>query len=176
MADKRILWTYHEERKLRSLWTKGLKIKIIAEKLQSTAGAIAAKARRMSLPVRPQVRAENERRQGKDKIKKRVTSLENTLAEKGQPRQWYVPQETFPLPGTTPVVLANLKKDQCRWPFGHVPDITFCGCSTDKGKSYCTEHHRLAYQGGRVLKEVHIPYQSTRVEVPEKNEEFCGLV
>ncbi len=47
-----------------------------------------------------------------------------------------------------PLGLANLKKDQCRWPIGDPDseDFHFCGKKVFAGKPYCFEHCKQAYQ------------------------------
>ncbi len=47
-----------------------------------------------------------------------------------------------------PLGLANLKKDQCRWPIGDPDseDFHFCGEKVFAGKPYCFEHCKQAYQ------------------------------
>ncbi len=47
-----------------------------------------------------------------------------------------------------PLGLANLKKDQCRWPIGDPDseDFHFCGKKVFTGKPYCFEHCKQAYQ------------------------------
>lgn len=53
----------------------------------------------------------------------------------------------LPLPGTTPVPLLELRRDQCKWPIGevHAPGFGFCGAPMAKGdERYCPAHHQLS--------------------------------
>lgn len=44
--------------------------------------------------------------------------------------------------------LSQLTERMCRWPIGdpNDADFGFCGCKTEVGLSYCTEHTQIAYQ------------------------------
>lgn len=52
-----------------------------------------------------------------------------------------------PLPGTTPVSLLDLGRDQCRWPIGEVgaPGFGYCGAPAREGGPYCAHHHARAH-------------------------------
>lgn len=41
--------------------------------------------------------------------------------------------------------LTTLPDNGCKWPHGDKL-ITFCGCTTEPGKSYCLQHQKRAYQ------------------------------
>jgi len=47
--------------------------------------------------------------------------------------------------------VADLAKNDCRWPYGDPsqPGFHFCGAEKLNGRSYCGPHHRLAYQPKR---------------------------
>lgn len=52
------------------------------------------------------------------------------------------------LPGTTPVSMAALGSETCRWPIGDETPFAFCGCPVAKGSSYCPTHkHRSTGRG-----------------------------
>lgn len=44
-----------------------------------------------------------------------------------------------------PVPLDKLTSGQCRWPFGDGPFV-FCGVRVQFGRSYCEEHHAMAWK------------------------------
>ncbi len=49
-----------------------------------------------------------------------------------------------PLPGSKPVSLEYLKRDQCCWPLGDGPFL-FCALPTNDGAQYCASHAYLSH-------------------------------
>ena len=47
-----------------------------------------------------------------------------------------------PLPGSTPVPLADLERNCCKWPVAEQPTL-FCGMESTTGR-YCAVHERMS--------------------------------
>ena len=95
MSERVEKWSTDNENKLRTLWTNGITVAVIAEKLTSTVGAIASKVRRLKLPPRS---------------RGYISSTRKITKEKERAPQ-YAPIETHPLPGTTPVSLLDINNN-----------------------------------------------------------------
>lgn len=126
----------HAERveKTRALVARGLSYNEIGRQLGTTKNAVYGLAHRQKIvAVNPQGPA--------------TVNAQNTkFAALKAPAPLPLPPENYwlPLPGSTPVAVADHHKGQCRWPVGRG---LFCALPVDTLGPYCPAHHAWAWRG-----------------------------
>jgi GcrA cell cycle regulator len=134
-------------RELHAQETPTLSFAVIANMLTKEFGTFVArngaigKAKRLGLTARGQTKSE------KSTLAARASQTIRRLRKlnDGQPKA----PDVRPMREADVVPLlvsfADLKHDQCRYPFGDSPPYQFCGCEKVPGLSYCEPHHRLTH-------------------------------
>ncbi len=157
-------WSTRELKTLKKLWESGSHITVIMRTLKVTKNSVIGKATRMGY-----IRKESSPASPPPAKKKKKSTAPGWNFAKGVKNKsshtphapLYTPQEFFPLPGTTPTTLDKLDRHQCRFPFGHTPDMTFCGCKVQEGKPYCPNHYAITM----------IPPRNEIITVPPESKE-----
>ena len=124
-------WTEERLETLKKLWTEGLSISQIGQKLSVTRNAVAGKAHRLGLPKR-QSPISSSAISGRAKTKK----TEEIISE---------------LPLRLALRKINWSRSKCVWPSGDpkTTEFSFCSEPIEPGKPYCYEHCVLAYTNTR---------------------------
>jgi len=141
------LWTEARVARLVELWSARLSAATIAARLGDgiSRSAVVGKLFRLGLrrtdEQRYEAQAEGARRTG---ARRRATSH---LARRSPP-----PMPVSPLPPPSPcavvprlVPLPLLQRGACRWPYEADGETRFCGHAARGGRSYCPDHHAIAY-------------------------------
>ena len=134
-------WSKAELKTLKKLWESGAHINVIMRTFNITKNSIIGKAtrsgytRKCSRLVEKAVPKKRKRGGGR--------FLKGTQKVPPHP-PLYTPTDHIPLIGTSPVPMEKLEKNQCKFPFGHKPDMVFCAKETNGG-SYCDHHHSIAF-------------------------------
>lgn len=143
-------WTEERIEKLKKLWAEGLSASECAARIapEITREAVCGKVHRLKLPYR---------RTGIRKKFNRVPRCKPMHKPKPQPPSRHTiavepvaEADTWKaLRNTTPVAIADLTPDACRWPIGDAP-TRYCGCKKIAGISYCATHAAKAFQPPKV--------------------------
>jgi len=142
------LWTEARVARLVELWNDRLSAARIARSLGEdvTRSAVVGKLFRLGL-----TRADERRYEAQAEGARRTRQCASGLwrGRRGPP-EW--PTAPLPTPTPCPVVprlarLADLERTDCRWPYEHEGETRFCGHAARPGRSYCDDHHAIAYCG-----------------------------
>jgi len=141
------LWTEARVARLVELWSERMSAAKIADVLGAgvSRSAVVGKLFRMGLH-----RSEEQRYEAQAEGARRTSARRRA----GSGRRGPPALPTSPLPPPTPcavvprlVPLALLQRSACRWPYEVDGEIRFCGHAAQGGRSYCPEHHAIAYAG-----------------------------
>lgn len=134
------MWTPERVTLLKKLAAEGLSASQIANELEGVSrNAVIGKIHRLGFRLKPKPPKSNHPRP----IKKFKLNPQFKLSPVVS-RQ--LPLENIDVKREDGVNFANLKDNQCRWPFGEV-DLYFCGRpKADYSRSYCP-HHEYASRG-----------------------------
>jgi GcrA cell cycle regulator len=122
-------WTEEAVAKLRELWPIKSRHEV-ARELGTTPGAVSGKANQLKL--------QSGRKRGH--APGAGPSRERAIA---------APPALAPAPARVSLGLNDLAPPgSCQWPFGEPgrADFRFCGCPATRGRPYCEEHVKLAYE------------------------------
>lgn len=159
-------WTADKVSMLRSLWEEGLSTTKIAERIGGgcTKNAVISKANYLNLKPRSRKQVY----QASGLVKPRFGQV---FGAPGPKRLYekYKPVAHLPLPGLTPKELIDLGPNECRWPFGHLPDMKFCGGRTQSGQTYCMHHEKISRP--KFLREPKVPNENLPEEIEEAVDE-----
>ncbi len=161
-------WTVEREDLLKKLWLQGLSASQIAYMMEGfTRNAIIGKAHRLNLPKRsPSTSARPKARRARSKpslariggaasVAARVSLSPNETRYYNRTEleleRSIFETEHAQVSAEERVTLLTLGSRTCKWPIGDPGDEDFHFCSRDaqSSGSYCSFHHRLAYQGVR---------------------------
>lgn len=155
------IWTPEREQQLRDMWDKqGLPASQICAILGVSRSAICAKVARLRLSKRrgstPRPKFVERKSPHKASAYHPRAKAEKPMTIKPKLLAVPLPGDTRrlhgeawqPLPGTTPVPLAELETGMCKWPVTEGSPFLFCGAATAEGKPYCAHHHALAVGDG----------------------------
>ena len=133
-------WTDEDIENLKRWRAQGWSFGAIASTLGCTRNAAIGKAGRLGI-------CEKRPREAKSHKQPLIRLYE------GRPRKAYTRKAPTileqPILDCVPLNLtfAELKPGQCKYPFGDVPNMLFCGLPTDEGCSWCAPHHRVVFAG-----------------------------
>lgn len=139
-------WTPEAVQQLKKMWEEGMNTRLIAEKLGMSKNAVIGKAGYLNL-TRRKKKTFVAQDGTQSTTKKRVTMVSkfgHFIPANMDTLKLYQPMVHVPLPGVTPKELIDLREKECRWPFGHLPDLLFCGAGCMKGSQYCEIHFALS--------------------------------
>jgi GcrA cell cycle regulator len=152
--DEHFDWTERAIKKLRDLWALGLSTAEIGRQMGITKNAVIGKKNRLRLPgraspIKPKDGTVPIRRRGPT-----LPALESVVAPVVVPVAALVAVEEAPPPPPR-VLFQPRKATACCWPFGDpkAADFRFCDATAIPGRSYCAEHHAIAYLPARSLAE-----------------------
>lgn len=143
------LWTEARVARLVELWSERLSAARIAAALGAgvSRSAVVGKLFRMGLR-----RSEEQRYEAQAEGARRTSARRRAVDRSGRPGP--PPLPTSPLPPPTPCAvvprllpLALLQRGACRWPYEVDGEARFCGHAVRGGRSYCPDHHAIAYAG-----------------------------
>lgn len=161
-------WTVEREDLLKKLWLQGLSASQIAYMMEGfTRNAIIGKAHRLNLPKRSpstSARPKTRRTRSKPSLARIAGSTSATarlpmspcesryysLADLELERSIFETEHAS-VSAEDRITLLTLGSRTCKWPIGDPGDADFHFCSREaqSSGSYCSFHHRLAYQGVR---------------------------
>jgi GcrA cell cycle regulator len=148
------MWTDERVELLQKLWGQGYSASQIANQLQGvTRNAVIGKIHRLGKRSQAKAARVRTRGFGAPVARRRpVLSSAAPEARRATPPDWaFRPHQRATIheePGLA--ICTTLAAHMCRWPIGD-PDtagFTFCGRTSDNGRSYCEGHSRLAYKRG----------------------------
>lgn len=146
-------WPDEKVAKLRQLVAEGKSGGAIAKILGATRSAVLAKAMRLKLTVGAGRKGPSMTREERRAARRAKRAARKVLSKDrhGQPTtEWAALQPPAavwePLPGSSPVKLAELTDTTCRWPLGAEPVKAYCGNAIIEGHAYCPSHCRMAYK------------------------------
>ena len=157
--DEHFDWTERAIKRLRDLWALGLSTAEIGRHMGISKNAVIGKKNRLKLPgraspIKPREGAVPIRRRGPT-----LPALESVAAPvvvAVEPvTALVVVEEAPPLPLPPRVMFQPRKATACCWPFGDpkAADFRFCDATAIPGRSYCAEHHAIAYLPARSMAE-----------------------
>jgi GcrA cell cycle regulator len=153
-------WTDKHILKLKTLYTKGLSMSEIGQKLGMSKNQVVGKVNRLGL------NAPEPKEKPKPAAKKTAKALPapkktpaKPMPKKPEPKKPEpAPKKEHGVPKKISekiqersvnhaLALAALSHDQCRWPIGSTSsdDFRFCGKKVFVGKPYCFEHCKMSY-------------------------------
>lgn len=148
-------WTPERVSTLTRLWAEGASASEVARELGSGVGrnAVICKVHRLKLPKRRTISRTYpvpKPRRLKKVLSPRVPKMKpmrlpspSPLSDMPIDPQPVNAKAWEPLPGTVPVALVDLERDQCKWPCGEAPFV-FCGQPALADHPYCEHHTRRA--------------------------------
>lgn len=132
-------WTADEIAELRRLWTDGLLVREICQRMGRSSGAVVAKIDRLGLKSRSR-ESQSQAMRGEC----RAARTASPRLEKQRPTKEMVSG----LICRTPFV--ELQAGQCKWPHGD-RDILFCARPTRNNGPYCSHHVQKAFTPKTVM-------------------------
>jgi GcrA cell cycle regulator len=142
------VWTPKCEAWLRKLWNEHrLSASQIGSLLGITRNAVIGKARRLDLDRRntanhkPRTPIADRRKRWRKRPTRPLIKVSSMPEAIPAPRPAVVNGQ--------PVLLVDLRAEHCRWVLGDPKEMLFCGALKEDCSSYCVEHAKRAYQGGR---------------------------
>lgn len=155
MASPSLFWTDERVKELKRLNLEGLSASVVGARLGCTRGAVLGKLSRLGLhsprckqPPKLKSRA---KRKPIDRIRKMGGGLRLITTLTGDLFEARV-VDVDPLH----ISFEQLTNLTCKYPFGDIPNMTFCGHLSAADSSYCLKHHRLSYRKPEPPKQ---PYQ-----------------
>lgn len=142
MSNPAILWTAEQTEELKRLYGEGLSCSAIAAVMGKSRNAVIGRAHRIGLE-----------RRGAGK--RAEIEAGNRRGSKPQPRENYTPRVRTIRPSQEQIELRvaavdplhigllDLESHHCRYPYGGVPNVTFCGHQKFGSFSYCAPHFFL---------------------------------
>lgn len=138
-------WTNEDMARLRELWDEGVSATECGRLLGRSKNSIIGKAHRLGFTLRP------------SPIKRDGAPRPPRICRPRYPRVTLAPiTRPAVIAPTAPVVIAKPspppplpRQTKCCWPLGEVKSsgFRFCDEPAKPGKSYCTDHCKLAYVG-----------------------------
>lgn len=135
-------WTDERVEQLKQMWTEGLSASQIARALGGvTRNAVIGKVHRLGLSGRASpARVDRPRIRN---VSHRPAAPKPVILEP------VAVQDPITLETGESVTVANLSRNQCKWPIGDPSDsnsFRFCGHGARAGSPYCEAHSRMAFQ------------------------------
>ncbi|MEJ1974838.1 MAG: GcrA family cell cycle regulator [Acetobacteraceae bacterium] len=147
-------WSDETIVRLRAMWSEGHSTAEIGRRLGTSKNAVVGKAHRLDLPPRPSpIRRDGSETPPRPPRKRIVGSTLPPLhsVAPSTPSRPHAPPALAAPPPPPRVLSASPRPSgrigDCCWPLGEPGTVTFhfCGCETEPGKPYCTEHAKIAY-------------------------------
>jgi GcrA cell cycle regulator len=148
-------WTEERFDALKAMRAEGMKVDVMAARLETTRGSVIGKLHRAGL-------CEPARNLRKPKGSPRVVSAISDVPrpatpppreappvlDEGPRREWVVPVGPTGHDGS--LRLVDLTPSSCRWICNDPRDgALYCGAKAIPGKAWCREHHAIVYQPWR---------------------------
>ena len=151
-------WTPDRIEQLRTLWAEGKSAAQIQRLMPwTTRSGVIGKAHRLGLPSRPNPIKRRSTMDWAAPAKKQVAKVVEKISPKPAPAVVLtpksMPKEISPKPAKLLTLEQVQKRNGCRYPFGHTPNMRFCGKSKREGSSYCQSHHAACTQPAHMFRE-----------------------
>jgi GcrA cell cycle regulator len=139
-----MMWTSEQDNQLRAMHAEMPRPTCaeMGERLGASKNAVIGRRHRIGLGGSKRIAKPPNRSPNRPKAEPRVSKRRLAMTVKDK----LACPDTLPVGGTKS--LLDLKRGECRFPFGNGP-YTFCGCRVVTKLPYCAGHARIAY--GRVV-------------------------
>jgi GcrA cell cycle regulator len=148
VASPSLFWTDEHVLELRKLNSEGYSASQIGNRLGCSRNAVIGKLHRLQLPSLHKPTAAQPRQRAVRTPIVRIVRV-NGNSDKMRVMQsvtgnLFEPRvvEAAPLH----ISFDDLTSTTCKYPFGDIPNMTFCGHLSAAGSSYCNSHHKLCWR------------------------------
>jgi len=149
------LWDDHRTDTLKGLWSSGLSAAEIAASMGFTRNAVLGKVHRLGIGGRDCDSNRSYSRRTPEQIEATKRDKEERRRERRRTHRLTIVKPAINLEALRCVEveplhksLADLGRNDCRYPYGDGPKYTFCGNPQREGHSYCGPHFALTLRRG----------------------------